>query len=91
MHAASPSPTYTVPAGNVAVVRDVTITSSTGGTDAGGWGVPGTAFLGAFRLSSTVPEYRWKGRQVFTAGESIAMIWQGGGFYYAVSGYLLTP
>lgn len=85
---------YTIPAGYVAVIRDIDVCATgTLSTPVPGVEVDigGTVFaqLGLpFALQNL--SYGWRGRQIANAGEVLNVRTSVGGWYYSVSGYLLT-
>lgn len=82
---------YTVPAGKVAIVRDVDVVSqgSTFPTTLGLYAPGVSAFLFVVTLASSALWAGWRGRQVFTAGEVLDTYDAYGGSSIFVSGYLL--
>lgn len=92
--AAGETDLYTVPAGKVAVVRDISVSNVTT-TDAGQLLIyvlldAGNADL--FRVAS-VPSHgfvQWQGRQVLNAGETLALYETNTTIRAMVSGYLLS-
>ena len=82
---------YTVPAGKRLVIRDIDCFFG-GGIGGGAANFTGTlgqtfAYFSFTGLSSSA--FEWRGRQVFYAGETVAMV-SGQGIDVTVSGYLLT-
>jgi len=82
---------YTVPAGNVAVVRDISARNTNTTSD--------TLFVldtllpvtfATFAPASTTLVGQWQGREVFPAGHTLALASTGGIWQVRVSGYLLT-
>jgi hypothetical protein len=82
---------YTVPAGNVLVVRDVIIINTVGAPQDVGLGFNSSGILWLYfpNAVGSAPNL-WSGRQVFTAGETIEAYRQSGSSTFSVSGYLLT-
>lgn len=88
--AAGSTLTYTVPAGYVCVVRDISITPEASGLTlarvfAGGNQIVFSVTSGVLNVTQS-----WEGRQVFNAGETIEASATGAGVYFMVSGYLLN-
>jgi hypothetical protein len=80
---------YTVPAGYVAIVSSISI--STGGTGP----IGAQLYIGAspcYQIGSLAANSfaQWNGHQVANPGENITSYCTGGTAYFLVSGYLLT-
>lgn len=86
-----PSTLYTVPAGHIAVLKDVDYYQTAGAASFLFIG-EGTAALFPIALSTPagVNSAQWRGRMVFQAGETIAQKNGGGTFSITLNGYLLT-
>jgi hypothetical protein len=84
-------PTYTVPEGQVAVVRDVDVSTIGGAIVNWKWGVGGVQALagGQFTIEALGQFQPWRGRQVVLAGEFIYFE-SDGATDGAICGYLLT-
>jgi hypothetical protein len=81
----------TVPAGYIAIVRDIDAFFG-GGIEGGALNVIGTlgqTFAWFPFTGLTSAAFTWRGRQVFSAGESVRFV-SGAGVDLTVSGYLLT-
>lgn len=90
--AATETPTpYTVPAGYVAVVRDVDAVSGGGAIINWLWGINGECKIGGgqFTVEALNQFQQWRGRQVLNPGETIYVA-ADGAIDGAVSGYLLV-
>ena len=88
----TPSAAYTVPAGFVAVVRDLDAVSqgSVAVAELVMVGAAGQAIYLAFAPISTSMWFGWRGRQVLLAGETLHVDVANGPWDVSVSGYLLT-
>ena len=88
-----PSGSFTVPAGLVAVVRDIVIWcgAAASGEYSEVWGPSGSSILvSTYPATGYVLEH-WTGRQVFTEGQSIGVASNASGpGSVLVSGYLLS-
>jgi hypothetical protein len=84
-------PAYTVPAGFVAVVRDVDVSSGGGEIINWVWGIDGEAKLGGgqFTIEALNQFQEWRGRQIIPAGHFI-YVQSDGPTDGQVSGYLLS-
>ena len=82
-------PTYTVPAGHVAVVRDIDLVLGTSGSAPIFTGANGN-WLVRWVAGAANEVKSWRGRQVYEAGEQFAMYMDHQVTHYQVSGYLLT-
>jgi hypothetical protein len=92
-HAAPLSFTYTVPAGQVAIVRDIdALFEGNPGNTALSVYDPGTLGTVYYHLQTNPNEYvQWRGRQVFLAGQRFTVASAGpNAVGCRVSGYLLT-
>lgn len=83
--------TYVVPAGFVAVLRDLDVIQVSSGTN-GLVIVQDSGFITWLTLATNNiwAHVQWTGRQVFTAGQSLDLISSGHTFHMRASGYLLT-
>jgi hypothetical protein len=83
---------FTVPAGFVAVVRDVVVTNAASSPGQISWGISTTAgFIVAYNFTElgSGASAQWTGRQVANAGEDL-FIFAGVEAIIGMSGYLLT-
>lgn len=83
--------TYTVPAGNVAVVRSISCTPLSSGLTAAYVAIASAAYIWHVATGTTLVSLDWEGRQVLNAGEGIQAVCTGANCSFVVSGYLLTP
>ena len=82
---------YIVPAGFVAVVRDIGMVAAASSSgllcDIGGVGMLFASFVGT---GTDWEQYHWSGRQVINAEEALVVGIAAGTLYGAISGYLLV-
>lgn len=85
---------YTVPAGYVAVVRDIEVISGSGASDVLVFECvsPGPLHVVIWVLYSTGANVwgQWRGRVVLVSGDAISALAPADGSTYLISGYLLS-
>jgi len=79
-----------VPAGNVAVVRDVSLTNGDATSHLMGIGVGGLAVLLSFATIASAGILEWQGHHVLNPGDSLHFYSAGGSLAGIASGYLLV-
>jgi hypothetical protein len=79
--------TYTVPAGNVAVLRSIDWVSGAGGNVAC---LAGGTYFNIILVDASHPATwgHWSGALVLKAGQAFTTIWSGGGTHLVVCGHL---
>lgn len=77
---------YVVPAGKVAVVRDVCVNAY--GATTGGWAGAGL-IKARWALPTDNTSWQWRGDQVFNAGDLITFVVATGGADVSICGFLL--
>jgi len=81
---------FTVPAGKVLVLRDVSYGVFTGTTAQVAWGISGIGFMGVASGLANNSEYHWTGRAVLVAGQTLVVQCATSTINYVCSGYLLS-
>ena len=82
---------YTVPAGSVAVVRDVALLVLNIGDQINFLDFTNTVNIANYRAATSPQTFQWAGHQVFPAGAQIGVNCVNAGFNsWRISGYLLT-
>lgn len=81
---------YTVPAGNVFVLRDIQAWPDTGTTSSLNVVFTGTSIMASIGGITAANPGHWEGRVVFNAGETIKLLVGGGQLEVSLSGYLLV-
>ena len=82
---------YTVPSGNVAVLRSISMTPAATGLTAAEVSLGSASIVWKVATGTLSVTQTWDGRQVFNAGETIECTCAGANAYFMCSGYLLTP
>lgn len=82
---------YVVPAGKIAVLRDLDLISlAAGATVSFLVDFASSSPYVSFQSTAVLTSFTWRGRQVYVAGDSIALQINSGTWGYRLSGYLLT-
>lgn len=82
--------TFLVPAGTVAILRDVDLVAIAATSGADLRELPSGVRFATFSATAALQSFAWRGRQVFDPGTSIEVATSGGNWYARASGYLLT-
>jgi len=80
---------YTVPAGLVAVIKDIVVSVTGSGLTTFQLWVPGAPLLQLVSLAPNAYNH-WNGHQVASEGEALQLITSGGPVLLSVSGFLLS-